>query len=439
MARLLSFIVLIILLISGCYKEMPIHVLNPPDYEKVFPPDAVQRLDIVIEADDWASLMNEMTSIFGSFGKGEGFDWENTRVLSYIPCTVIFEGKEWQKVGIRTKGYAPLGIVWTEGGMKFAFKLDFDEFEDTYPRTRNQRFFGFRQLSLKNAWGDGTTIREGVVNELFRDAGLPVARSAYYEVFIEYGEGMKYAGLYTLVEDVDDTVLPNYFNDLSGHLYKPEGEGAHFSAHNLDLESFAVHSDTDPGDYQGVKNVHQALHNPIRNSDPVVWKQQLDAVFDTGKYLKWLACNRVVQNWDVYGAIAHNYYLYQNPESNKLTWIPWDHDNALKYLEGGGTYDFTFSEIGEEWPLIKYLIENPDCQAIFKQEVANFIQGPFREEQVVQTLNRHLDLVEPFVVREVAPFSNMEGPHDFQHQRHEIIELARKRYQDAWSYVNGAR
>lgn len=37
------------------------------------------------------------------------------------------------------------------GDSKLPLKLDFDEFEDDYPEIENQRFYGFKQLSLANA------------------------------------------------------------------------------------------------------------------------------------------------------------------------------------------------------------------------------------------------------------------------------------------------
>ena len=41
------------------------------------------------------------------------------------------------------------------------------------------------------------------------------------------------------------------------------------------------------------------------------WRANLETVFDTDVFLKYLAVNTVVQNWDTYGRMTHNYYLIQ--------------------------------------------------------------------------------------------------------------------------------
>ena len=41
------------------------------------------------------------------------------------------------------------------------------------------------------------------------------------------------------------------------------------------------------------------------------WRANLETVIDTNVFLKYLAVNTVVQNWDTYGRMTHNYYLIQ--------------------------------------------------------------------------------------------------------------------------------
>jgi spore coat protein CotH len=113
-----------------------------------------------------------------------------------------------------------------------SFKLDFDEFEDEYPEINNQRFYGFKQLNLKNNYNDESEMREVVANELFRDFGLVGAHSSFYAVYLNVdGSGDEsndiYYGLYTLVEEVDDTVIETqYYDNDDGNLYKPEDDAA---------------------------------------------------------------------------------------------------------------------------------------------------------------------------------------------------------------------
>ena len=84
--------------------------------------------------------------------------------------------------------------------MKLPFRFDIDEFEDLYPEIDNQRFFGFKELSMSNGLNDNSLFRDRVVPEIFRRAGVPAPRTASYRLYVDYGEGPVYFGLYTLIE-----------------------------------------------------------------------------------------------------------------------------------------------------------------------------------------------------------------------------------------------
>ena len=66
----------------------------------------------------------------------------------------------------------------------YHLNLDFDEFEDEYPEINNQRFYGFKQLNLKNNFNDKSQMHEIVANELFRDFGLVVSHASFYALYI---------------------------------------------------------------------------------------------------------------------------------------------------------------------------------------------------------------------------------------------------------------
>ena len=79
-----------------------------------------------------------------------------------------------------------------------------------YSGIDNQRFYGFKQLNLKSNFNDESEMREMVAAELFRDFGLVGPHCSFYELYLNVnGSGNEdndiYYGLYTLVEEVDDT------------------------------------------------------------------------------------------------------------------------------------------------------------------------------------------------------------------------------------------
>lgn len=313
-------------------------------------------------------------------GFGGDFTPENPM---WVTATLAFQGKVWTNVGIRYKGNSSLRSGWESKSLKLPFKLDFDEFEDRYPAIKNQRFYGFKQLSLANGFGDPTYMRDAISYKLLDEAGLVAAETAFYHLILDYGEGPVDLGLYTMVEVIDDTVIPRYFADDKGNIYEGDGRAASLAQGTQDQleESFQKENNEDEADWSDVEALYTLLHDPARTSDPVRWRAELEAVFDVDTFLTWLALSAVLQHWDTYGGMTHNFYLYHNPDTDQLTWISWDHNLVLGGLGGGfrrpmandanppdgaggmrgprRSVSFDKAEVTANWPLIRYLLDDP--------------------------------------------------------------------------------
>jgi hypothetical protein len=48
---------------------------------------------------------------------------------------------------------------------------------------------------------------EKVAADVFKNAGMAVSNTGFYTLYVDHGNGPEYFGLYTLVEEVDGTVL----------------------------------------------------------------------------------------------------------------------------------------------------------------------------------------------------------------------------------------
>jgi hypothetical protein len=245
----------------------------------------------------------------------------------YVPVTVTHEGRVWTQVGMRYKGNSSLMMSNATGNGKVPFRLDFDRYEDEVPATRNQRFYGFQELTFSSNFGDDSQLREVLASEILRDRGVPAPRAAFYRIWVDAGKGPEYWGLYTMIEDpADGAMLALQFGSDEGNLYKPDGPGANWS--RFDRAGFEKKTNERAADYTDVEGAIRALHAP--RDDPRAWRAALEARFDVDHFLRWLAVNTVIENWDAYGVMAHNYYLYGDPaRRGQLRWIPWDHNFAF--------------------------------------------------------------------------------------------------------------
>ncbi len=448
---------------------------NDPDYDIVFPQDEVNQITITISPEDWELMMEDMTELYGPQGSGQragpagrpeappmqqdpkrdgmapppggmpdGRPGEGiVGSLSdenpiWVEATISFEGESWEHVGVRYKGNSSLRSTWGLGSLKLPFKLDFDQFEDDYPDTEDQRFFGFKQLSFSSNFHDDSLLREKVAADLFRDFGVPSAQTAFYAVSIDYGEGLIYLGLYTAVEVVDDTLIETQFSDDSGNVYKPEGAGATFASGSFSEASFDKETNQGEDDYSDILALYAALHTESRTTNPEEWRKNLEEVLDVDTYLRWLAANTVIENWDTYGVMSHNYYLYHDPETDQLVWIPWDNNESLKTGSGTrrGALDLDLAGIGDEWPLISYLRDDPVYFERYLGYIDSFLEEVLVLEELAENFQSYHDWIESYVLAEGKDTTLITSQAAFENSVGSLLEHIKARITAAEHYLD---
>ncbi|MFT5885443.1 MAG: spore coat protein H [Arcticibacterium sp.] len=412
------------------------------DYTTIFNEEAVQRIDIVITEVRWSSLMADMTSKYGAFG-GTGGGLGGPGGLSanenpiFVPGEVFYEGKEWYRVGVRFKGNSSLQSTWRAGNSKLSFKLDFDEFEDEYPQIKNQRFYGFKKLSLKNNFDDASFMREKVAGDVFRNARLVGPHTAFYTVYVDFGDGPTYFGLYTMVEEVSDGVIDDQFSSDNGNLYEPDGDAASFANGSFDTSELVKETNEDEADFSDVQALYDAIHNGARTSDAAAWRTQLEGVFDTDVFLKYLAVNTTIQNWDTYGRMTHNYYLYNNPDNNLLTWIPWDNNEALQSGKMGGSLNLDFSDLSvNQWPIIGYMYEDEVYKAKYEAYLSELVEGAFEPNAIQGIYAKYQSLLETYATSELQGYTFLRSASEFSSAVNTLKSHATSRTNAVKAYLN---
>ncbi len=388
-----------------------------PNYEVVFKQNEVRRFDINISSDDWSAMQADLAenlSSGGGPGGGPGGDPGSVDFDPiWVPCSLHSDDTEWYHVGIRFKGNSSLRSAYQSGINKLSLKLDFDEFEDDYPDIKNQRFHGFKQLNLNNNYDDASLLREKVGADLFRDFGLVSAQTAFCVVYIDYGSGPQYFGVYAIVEEVDDSVLESQFGNESGNLYKPDGDAASFAWGSYNEAEMEKKNNEDLADYADVKALYDVLNSDERTTNPSQWKTNLTSVLNVDGFLKWLAANTVMQNWDTYGVMTHNYYLYNNPDNNLLTWVPWDNNEALQSGKMGGALSLSLSEVGSNWPLISYLIAEAEYKEVYENYMRQFIDDVFIPADMIAKYTSYSEMIKDYAYAEEAGYTFLHSDSDF--------------------------
>lgn len=451
-----------------------------PNYAVVFPQDKVNELTITIAPEQWAAMQADMTELYGAPGTRGGpgggppmgmappagfeppapgelpegaqppaggqppagfappqgmpgggpgdFTTENPM---WVDATIEFDGNTWTHVGVRYKGNSSLMSSWNSGSRKLPFKFDFDEFEDEYPEIDNQRFYGFKQLSLANGFSDATFMRDALTYDLLDAAGLVAAETAFYHLYLDYGEGPVDLGVYTAIEVIDDTVVARAFGDDDGNLYEGDGRGVSLAEGTFDQieSSFQKENNEDAADWSDIEALYTVLHAETRLTDPETWRAELETVFDVDTFLEWLAISAVIGHWDTYGAMSHNFYLYNDPATGQLTWISWDHNMTMGGSMGGGpdrppggenaggnagappnrgpggmsrSASLDKADVGADWPLIRYLLDDPTYYADYLGYMAAFSTDIFTPERIAAQVQAMAELLTPYAAPEIG-------------------------------------
>jgi spore coat protein CotH len=356
----------------------------------------------------------------------------------WIPITVTFNDETWENVGFRFKGNSTLQGAWTGGSLKMGFKLNFDKYEDDFPEIKNQRFFGFDEISFSSNFRDMSYLHERIAADIFRDAGIPSARTAFYAVSFDYGEGAQYIGVYTAVEEVEDAVLDTQFSSDEGNLYKPEGPGATFAAGTFDEASFEKKTNEEESNFSDILALFAALHAATRTTDPHAWRTGLESVLDVDGFIHWLAVNTVIQNWDTYGTMPHNFYLYNNPDTGLLTWIPWDNNEALSGGGRGNNNSLDLTTTTDDWPLISFLMNDPVYHALYVDYVRQTMNTVFEPERMTPIYETQHALIAPYVNGTATGSAdvNFVSQDSFDEALIQLIAHVNQRYALAQAYVD---
>lgn len=417
-----------------------------PDYSWVFPEEQVKMITINLGQGNWDKIQKDMewrtARKFGSATTIPGVTPPaGNGALDAVPGDPIFVEAEvkqgentWSSVGFRLKGNASLNGSWRSGIYKLPFKLKFDEWEGRYPDIKNQRFYGFQELSFAPSYGDDSFLKEKLLTQLFRNNGVMACKVAYYKVFIDFGQGLKNCGIYQAIEIVEEHMVEAQSGKKVGNVYKPESNLQQFLTNQIEKQNNQTLAD-----YSDIKQLIALINSPLRVSDNAQWKKDLEAIFDVKEFLRYLAVNNTVGNWDSYGVLAHNYYIANT--DGVLHWIPYDLNLSFQMRGGSNNSRFSLSmdmkEVTNQWPLIRYIVDDPAYFAYYKSAVKEFIQKDFNPTTMGDYLKKHKAILQPYFTGtgvETPPYSHLRSPQNFETAITALEKYINERYQVALAF-----
>jgi hypothetical protein len=227
----------------------------------------------------------------------------------YGRCTVRENGVTYAEVGIRYKGNPDKEAA----SGKPDFTVEFNEF------VRGQKFHGLKRVILLAGRDDPSYLSAPIGLELFRNAGIPAARSGFASVQCN-GRNL---GLYVLVEGVDRDFLKRHFDDHKGNLYD-EGKRTDVDGK---LEKYGSKNNDNQADVD-------ALAAAARESDPGRRWEQLQRVLDVDRFITFAALEVFLWQKGSYARHARKFRLYHDPVSNRMVFFPKNVEEVLQKTDG---------------------------------------------------------------------------------------------------------
>jgi len=245
-------------------------------------------------------------------------DWprlrENYLSNVYYPAVLQWRDIVVEDIGIRSRG------LGSRNQAKPGLKIDLDRF------VPGQDFLGFQSLVLDNLTQDPTMMKERLSMLMFRKMELPAPRVAHARLFVN---GV-YAGLYTIVEPIDDGFLKRNLKENGGRLYDYEWtEEYWFEYRGADLSAYSpypFHPQTNEKN-PDARPIEQMIRT-INESSPAEFVGAVSAYLDLKRFLDYFAIETFLSEIDGLAGEwgANNFYLYRFQNSNLSTLIPWDKD-----------------------------------------------------------------------------------------------------------------
>ncbi|MFK7905712.1 MAG: CotH kinase family protein [Chitinophagales bacterium] len=283
----------------------------------VYEDNSLARIDLMMSVSDLELIFEDLTSnreypAMFVFNKGDKMD------------TI-------RKVGFKLKGMNSANRNIT----KKSFEVVFDSFE------KGVDFHGLQRLVLEGQHKDPTMMRAKIAADLFQEMKVVTPRTNHVQVYIN---GI-YHGVYLNVEPVDEKFLAERFGNKNGNLYKASTnaslgylgvEANRYKTVQDGKRVYQLKTNAGQDDYSDLANFINRLHLSKEED----FQTNIDRVFNVDMFLRTMAVDIFIGNWEGYSFNIGNYYLYHNPRTDKFEYIPYNLENT-----------FGIDELSEDWAM----------------------------------------------------------------------------------------
>ncbi|MBI5511720.1 MAG: CotH kinase family protein [Deltaproteobacteria bacterium] len=340
----------------------------------LFDPERVLEISIELDPQDWDELRHEARSFFDVVGSN-CLEAPPPSPFTYFPATVTVDGVTVTNVGVRKKGF--FGSL---DETKPSLKINIDEY------VLDQRLSGVTDITLNNNKQDPANLRQCLGFGLFAKASVPSPRCNFAKVVVN-GRNL---GVYSHVEALKKQFLEQHFADKTGNLY----EGALSDLRDGWVETFQVKTNDLTADRSDLRAFTAALQSP---DDQLV--TALAPYVDIDRFVTFWVMELLLGHGDGYARNANNFYLYHDPATGQLNFLPWGIDSTFVPMDGAILFETAPppTAVWAEGALAYRLYRLPWTQTKYFARLAELLDTVWQEGLITADIDRFERLLSPEV------------------------------------------
>ena len=363
---LTTIICLGIVAYSGHAKELTL--------ADVFPTDRVLDIQITVSEKDWNKIRFQSRNFVEVLNESRQFA-PPEHPYTYVEASVSIDGVVFPKVGLRKKGF-----IGSQSHTRPSLKIKLNHTD------KKGEIEGLTNLTLNNNQQDGSQLSQFIGYSLFNAIGSPAPRCAYAKVTVN-GRNL---GVYSHVESARKPLLKRAFGNDKGLLY----EGTVVDFYKEWENSFEHKRGDDTRGREKIKTLIDVL------ADDQVTEKVIAEHVDLDSFYRFWVTEGLLGFWDGYSGNNNNFFVYLNPETDKLHFLPWGADalftkfSMLDFRRNSGA-PISVKTQG----LVAYKLYQLEAgRERYAKTMMKILENHWNEDKLIAEVDRISALIEPHLI-----------------------------------------
>ena len=329
--------------------------------------------------------------------------------FEYVHGTLNLNGEDFPDVALRYKGNAT--FMSSRGSLKRSFKVDLSKY------AKAQSLAGVEKLNLHSDAMSPTWLDESLSFALYREAEVPAPRTTYARVWIAVPGKYEhqYAGLYSVVEEIDKHTAKEMLGSGKTAIFKPVG--ALFK--DLGNEWPAYEKAYDPKTELTAAQQQRVIDfaRLVTSASDEEFARQLGDFLDLEEFSRYMAVTAWVATMDSILAMGQNFYVVLDPKTNRFRFVPWDLDQSFGGGPGGNG-DPVHLSVEHPWTnenrFLERVFKVEAFHKLYREHLAEFCRTIFTPERLQKQAAATAAAIRPAIEAEskekLARFDQLLAP-----------------------------